>query len=143
MYFAFVTVLFILFVCSLVCSFCLFVQALLNFYCIFWIQVYVLFLRFWIIFPIITLNSFSDRLFTSFLVICFYNFFFCSFACNIFFCHLILSKLLCFWSSFCRLQGCSSCFWYLPPRGRGWSRSECPYHLDRGLDSWCGDLSLP
>ena len=44
---------------------------------------------------------------------------------NIFLWCLILSKVLCLWALFCRLQDCSSCFWYLAFVGFIWSSSLC------------------
>ena len=62
------------------------------------------------------MNSFSGRLPISSSFIWSYGFLPCSFICNIFFCHLILSDLLCLWSPFCRLQGhSSSCFQCICP----------------------------
>ena len=76
----------------------------------------ILFSRSWIILRIITMNSFSGRLPISSSFIWSYGFLPCSFICNIFFCHLILSDLLCLWSPFCRLQGhSSSCFQCICP----------------------------
>ena len=93
-----------------VCLFFSFPRSLLNVSCIF----SNLFLRFWIIFTIITLNSFSGRLPISSSFIWSSGFLPYSFICKIFPCLLILSKLLCLRSSFCRLQGRSSSYFWCP-----------------------------
>ena len=70
------------------------------------------------IFTIITLNSFSGRLPISSSFVQSGGFLPCSFICCIFLCLLSLLNLLYLWSSFNRLQVCSShCFWCLPPVG--------------------------
>ena len=64
---------------------------------------------------IITVNYFSGRLPISSSFSCLFFFKFCSFVWNIFPCYLILSKFLCLWPPFQRLQNhSSSCFWCLP-----------------------------
>ena len=84
--------------------------SLLNISCTFLLRDSILFPRSWIIF---TLGC-SSRVLS------------CSFFCNIFLCHLILSNFLCLWSLFLRLQDCnSSWFCCLPPGGWGCSRSLC------------------
>ena len=122
-------------------------RCLLNISCIFSIHTSILFLRSWIIFPIITLNSFSGRLPVSSLFIWSCGILPCPFICNIFLCHLILSKLLCLLSPFIRLQGhSSSCFWCLPLGGWGWSKGL--FRLLGGRDcylcsgGWCWVFSL-
>ena len=93
-------------------------RSLLNISCTFLIRACIPFLRSWIIFTMITLNYFSGRLPISSLFIWSFGFLPCSFLCNIFLCHLILSNLPCLWSAFHRLQGrSSSCFYCLPPGG--------------------------
>ena len=102
-------VLFII-VCLLFCSY----RSVLNVFCI----SSILFPIFWIIFAIITLNSFSGRLLISSSFVWSGGFLPCSFICCIFLCLLILFNLLCLWSPFHRLQGCSPCcFWHLSPVG--------------------------
>ena len=89
-------------------------RSLLNVSCIF----SILFPRFWIIFTVITLNSFSSRLpiSSSFVWSC--GFLPYSFTCCIFLCLLVLFNLVCLGSPCCRLQCCSSSyFWCLSPVG--------------------------
>ena len=78
----------------------------------------ILFPRFWIIFTIITLNSFSGRMPISSSFVWYGGFLPFFLICCIFLCLLILLKLLCLGSPFCRLQVLSThCFWCLPPVG--------------------------
>ena len=100
-----------IFVCLLFSS----SRSLLNVSCTF----PILFPRFWIIFTIITLNSFSGRQPISSSFVWCGGFLPCSLLCCVFQCLLILLKLLCLGSPFCRLQVHSShCFWCLPPVGK-------------------------
>ena len=87
-------------------------RSLLNVSCIF----SILFPRFWIIFTIIIPNYFTGRLLISSSLVRSGGFLPCSFICCVFLCLLILPKLLCLGSPFCRLHVDSShCFWCLPP----------------------------
>ena len=75
----------------------------------------ILFPRFWIIFTIITLNCFSGRLPISSSFVWSGGFLPCSFISCVFLCFLVVLNLLFLWSTFRRLQVCSShCFSCLP-----------------------------
>ena len=123
-----------------VCLFFSFSRSVLNVSCIF----SILFLRFWIIFTIITLNSFSGRLPISYSFVLSCGLLPHSFICCIFLCLLILFKLLCLRSSFCRLQGHSpSYFCCLSPVGEN-GPVACVGFLVGELVPvfWCVELDL-
>ena len=99
---------------SLVCLLFSSSRSLLSVSCIF----SILSPRFWIMVTIITLNCFSGKLPISSSFVWSGGFLPCSFICCVFLCLLILFNLLCLGSPFCRLQVCSSFyFWCLPPVG--------------------------